>query len=742
MTIFYIADYQVDLSRSVVIKNDAEVQVEPKVLKVLLLLAQRQNEVITHEEIMSHVWQGAEVVPNALQRCIAILRKVLGDSAKSPTIIATHPRIGYRLLAEVTWQAPFEPTNESTNTATNTTTNEASVRVLKDSNIRQSRQPIQSRSPTVAKSLVAVLIVLFLVVSSRFWLTTSPKQYTQIRQLTQTDAHESHAIFSPDGKYIVFNRYAGACKSHLWAREMSSGKERQLTAQAGYFGAPSFTKDGRELVFAAKAQCGQISEKHTPEFIESKCWSIATLDVALAMSSPQLPSFRYQCQAEKLVNPVALANHRYAFLQLEAGRYQLMHFDDLQDALQVLNDPVEEYLYHFDYDATHMRFVLISRDSDNNHLLTLLDEQGQVQRRSAIALAKGVSKNSFLYANFEPQGNHLLVVVDNQLFQLSLNGQLQAISTPETNLISVAKHPHTEHLLAVRGYKDIDIAQLKLGEEASVLKTQKSETSTSEPETPETLDLNSTQLPFNSFARTTAQERNAKFQPNGDYIAFISDSGGRDQLWLWHGSQKQASPLSAELSYGRIDNFSWSPDGKHIALIAGDKLTMIDLQGNQRQLVTEKTLYSVLDWYQDNQLLVLANDPVRGGLYQLSLNGNKLTPFGINDVESAWVLQDKLFYSNQNGEVSVRELTTSTNNLASESLPIPQLNGKAMIINDGFIYSVDNKTFVLNQYNSDGEFIKPVKRLKPTAWKVTGIKNNKLLLSQFIAIDHDIVVLE
>lgn len=91
-TIFYITDFQIDLSRSSLIKGDHETQVEPKVLKVLYLLAQRQNEVVTHKEIMQHVWQGSEVVPSALQRCIAILRKELGDDAKSPTIIATHPQ--------------------------------------------------------------------------------------------------------------------------------------------------------------------------------------------------------------------------------------------------------------------------------------------------------------------------------------------------------------------------------------------------------------------------------------------------------------------------------------------------------------------------------------------------------------------------------------------------------------------------------------------------------------------------
>ena len=73
---------------------------------------------------------------------------------------------------------------------------------------------------------------------------------------------------------------------------------------------------------------------------------------------------------------------------------------------------------------------------------------------------------------------------------------------------------------------------------------------------------------------------------------------------------------------------------------------------------------------------------------------------------------------------------------------LPELNGKALFINDPFIYSVDQDSFILNQYNLQGQFIKSITQLEAMAWKVSGLKGNQVLLSQFIAINHDIVVLQ
>jgi len=699
VTTFYIADFQIDLYRSVVIKDGLQTQVEPKVLKVLLLLAQRQDQVVTHQEIMQQVWQGTEVVPNALQRCIAILRKVLQDDAKSPTMIATHPRIGYRLLAQVSWKTIDDKQSVS-------------------HKVNERQASSKNKAVLLTTAISALLVIIFV---AAFWSGTLPKSYTQVQVLTHTDAHESHALFSPDANYLLFNRYAGACKSHLWARNMANGKEKQLTTQPGLFGAMSFTPDGRELVFAASQECAKPDKKTNVPALNSNCWSIATLDFAQALVSPTQPMLRYQCQAESLLNPKALSNHKYAFLQYNQGQYQLNQYDDLNKTLTPLFGLEQEYIYHFDHDPIHKRFVIISRDKLFDHQVRLLAEDGQVIGQNKIQLLPGMSPNQQFSANFSPQGEYLLTSSNQQLYRLELNGQLKDIKTPQANLVSAVKHPHQKHLLAVTGAKDIDISQITLNGE-NTLATN--------------LDLNSQVLPFSSLARTNAQERKARYQPKSDKIAFISDSGGGDQIWLWQ--QDQAAPLASAPSQGPIHDYSWSTDGKHLAWVYEDKLAISNLDGDLKVIEMDKPLYSVLAWYNENQFLLLINDPAPGGLYHLDLATNKLTALGINGVQNAWVSDNQLIYSRADGQAFSRSLDTNE----PQSTSLPQLNGKALLLQDKFIYSVDKNSFVLNQYNLQGQFIQTIRPLEPTAWKVTDLRQNKVLLEQFIAINQEIVILQ
>lgn len=698
---FYISDFKIDLSRSVVIKGDNQIQVEPKVLQVLLLLARRQNEVVTHKEIMDDIWQGAEVVPNALQRCIAILRKVLIDDAKAPTIIATHPRIGYRLLAEVRWQ-PLSDLQTN----------------IDKKNVKQQ----ESIMKKIAFSLV-FFMVLVLVATRVFWTSSLPSSYTKIRQITQTDAHESHVLFSPNTEYVVFDRYAGSCQSHLWARHMESGKEKRLTYQPGLFGGMSFTGDGRELVFAAKKNCEQSTETILKQTNIPLCWNIATIDFALALEAPQTPSFRHQCQAERLEIPKSLPNHQYAFLQYNGGRYQLMHYDDLSKKLTSLYSSKELYFNYFDYDPLHNRFAIIGRDRHYNNVLQILDEKGKVLRDEKIQLTQGMSQNQTFIANFEPNGKYLLATSNNRVYKIDLNGSLKVITTPEHNIISVAKHPNNQKLLAIRGQKDIDIAKITLDDESFIQAK---------------LGLNSQKLQLASLGRTTAQERNAQYQPNSGLIAFISDRSGQDQLWLWHQSQKEAFQLTFASNNTPIHNYSWSTDGKYLAWVSNDKLAITDLNGKTQHINSDIPLDSILHWYANNQLLVLVNDSQPGGMYRFDLKKNKLIPFNINHVEGAWVHDNQLIYSKVSGEVFTRLL--DGDNINTKHLS--ELNGKALFLNEGYIYSVDQDSFILNQYNVEGQLIKPIMTLEAMAWKVSGLRDDQLILSKFIDINNDIVILQ
>jgi TolB-like protein/DNA-binding winged helix-turn-helix (wHTH) protein/Tfp pilus assembly protein PilF len=75
---------------------------EPKVMEVLHALAQHPGEVVEREELLKRIWGArAAVADEPLTRCIAELRRALGDSRQTPVFIQTIPKRGYRLVCSV-----------------------------------------------------------------------------------------------------------------------------------------------------------------------------------------------------------------------------------------------------------------------------------------------------------------------------------------------------------------------------------------------------------------------------------------------------------------------------------------------------------------------------------------------------------------------------------------------------------------------------------------------------------------
>lgn len=76
---------------------------EPKLMNLLLWLAQHANEVQSNEVLLQHVWGGTFYSDSPLHRSIAVLRRALGDSAANPSFIRTVRKRGYQLIASVSW---------------------------------------------------------------------------------------------------------------------------------------------------------------------------------------------------------------------------------------------------------------------------------------------------------------------------------------------------------------------------------------------------------------------------------------------------------------------------------------------------------------------------------------------------------------------------------------------------------------------------------------------------------------
>ncbi len=98
---FQVGEWLVQPDLNQVSSGGKSVQVEPRVIEVLVFLAEHPGEVLSKEKILGAVWPNTFVTDEVLTYSVSELRKALGDDAKNPRIIQTIPRRGYRIIAPV-----------------------------------------------------------------------------------------------------------------------------------------------------------------------------------------------------------------------------------------------------------------------------------------------------------------------------------------------------------------------------------------------------------------------------------------------------------------------------------------------------------------------------------------------------------------------------------------------------------------------------------------------------------------
>src|SRR5580765_8167336 len=98
---FSIGDWRVDPSLRTLSGVKGERHLEPKLMQVLVLLAEHAGQVVSKERLLETVWADTFVGDEVLSRSISELRRALGDDSKAPRYIQTIPKGGYRLIASV-----------------------------------------------------------------------------------------------------------------------------------------------------------------------------------------------------------------------------------------------------------------------------------------------------------------------------------------------------------------------------------------------------------------------------------------------------------------------------------------------------------------------------------------------------------------------------------------------------------------------------------------------------------------
>jgi len=743
---YQIGNNYVDISRNLIIVNkgsdlEQQITLPPKTLAVLTELAQRQGQVLSHESLMNSVWQDSVVSPNSLQRCITQLRKALGDDSKKQFFIKTHAKKGYSLELSVVF---LSQTNNSNANALNKQIQQTSTIGFE-----------QSTSQTLFFRSKNIMIVFFclIILASFSFLSPTPRHFNfnTLTPITATDAKEMNASFSPDGKYIIFHRFDGLCSNNIWAKEISTGKESQLTTQYGFYGAHHFTDEGDQIAFMAKEDCGpkekirrNLAELNLKESSQTAlnqqklnfeeqsktCWNLMTLDYRLALKEPQAPVVAASCSQGELSDPVWLDNGNIAALKKENNFWQIVKFMPKAPIHTPLYADSEKNYYHLLYNKSLDQLIAIGINSNDEHVIDLLNSKGKLLSSNIIIRPETLPPFKLIHPIQDPQQQQLIFTTGKRLYSLSFVGKVEQVSRFNHNHISRINFSQDgESLVAVQGTIDTDIVRLSLMEIASTKRSSGSD------EKPDSHDFNQVHQTYPSLARSTFQDRDAQFQPQGELIAFISSRSGTEQIWL--KDKSQVSQLTHFAMGTAIDSFRWSETGESV-LVAADAMLI--------KVLLDKTIISypltfavpkLLHWSVENNVLVLIR---KGGEQQLAsynLDTHQLTKHASADIKWAARANDgKIVFLDDN---NVFWLIKGDEKQLIMKL-YQQVGSQRFIVKNDIIYSMNRKA-KLWQYDIEKQIFSVIGQLDKYTNFVSDLRKDELLLTHILSAKKEIVML-
>jgi Tol biopolymer transport system component/DNA-binding winged helix-turn-helix (wHTH) protein len=223
--VFYIGEWLVDLERSQVSNKTTIRALEPKANAVLRLLIAAEGSAVSRKQLQQQVWNGTVVSDAAVNRVIAQLRKAFSDTATSSTYIVTLPKVGYRLEAKVSEPSTGEIAN--------------------------------FRGKLLFTSIFLLIVSVFGYLYFSYSLSTEPDSDELNLQLTNLIGEEVDPQLSASGRYLTFSHSTQSfSKASIYVKDLESNRVLRVTNGQYIDSSPSWSPDGKQLVFMRSSKQG------------------------------------------------------------------------------------------------------------------------------------------------------------------------------------------------------------------------------------------------------------------------------------------------------------------------------------------------------------------------------------------------------------------------------------------------------------------------------------------------------
>jgi len=238
--------FEVDLRAGELRRSGAKIRLQEQPFRILTMLLDRPGEVVSREELRTHLWPADTFVDfdHSLNAAVRRLRDALGDTAENPRFVETVARRGYRFLAPVNGTVPA-------------VVSEIAV------------SPPKSTHKGWIASAAAVLLLAGLGLGLFLGRRTSPPLISSTpfaeRRLTANPSEDpvSSSAISPDGKYLAFSDDTGS-----YLRQVDTGETHPLILPQGFKAMPvSWLPDGSHILVTSV----------TPPAQQAGLWQISTV---------------------------------------------------------------------------------------------------------------------------------------------------------------------------------------------------------------------------------------------------------------------------------------------------------------------------------------------------------------------------------------------------------------------------------------------------------------------------------
>jgi len=569
--VFEIGSLRFDSLAHTVTDDSREIPIPPKVMAVLVTLAENHGRLVTRSELIDAVWDGNEYVgENALNNAIWRVRQILGEAGDDNEPIKTVPKTGYQLVPEPRFLE--------------TDTDDAS--------------PSKRVAAAGWPLMVAVVAVAIAVV---VWVFSQQPRFGagQAELVTQLPGRELYAAPSPDGARFAFMHVSPGGDQHIYLQSLENPgeePERLTSGSSGHY-SPVWAPDGRHLAYlrlgGSEADCevvvhdtlediGRVVDKCVNAAHRTLSWSPDGRWLVYRKDDAELGAGLYLTPMSADFSPnEELTGRRISCADCPLNDREVSWSPDSRTlAVTRTQNRVSENVYLFDIERWQYRRLTDGEPSIEGH-------------------------------TWSRDGSHLLYVSDKH----SLDRRIWAVDIATGNKRELG-HEGAGFPVYLPDYDAIMFYRRRANSYVASVPLSSEDSAQSFP---------------SPIIQTSGAERSPEYSPASNRLAYYSNISGYNEIWTADadgGSRRQITRLE-----GNAIDPSWSPDGTTLSFLAKDADTgslvihLYDFPTSRVEvLATGFGDLGFPTWAADGQSLIV---PVWQGaavdLWRVAVDGSQLT---------------------------------------------------------------------------------------------------------------------